>query len=244
MTMDKPKLLDLFCKAGGAGRGYQLAGFRVTGVDIEPQPRYAGDVFIQADALAYVAQYGWMYDAIHASPPCEKFTNMQQIRVDAQANIDSHLNLIPHTRYWLEALGLPYIIENVEGAKNELRDPIFLCGTMFSLKVLRHRYFESNIALAQPVHPEHIGSVANGDYCGVYGSGGAMWRDKEKTVRRSEDRSLAAWKSAMGIDWMLKSEINKAIPPAYTQWLGVRLMRHIAGEIETKTHQTAMFEAV
>ena len=50
--MGKPHLLDLFCGAGGAAYGYMLAGFHVTGVDIQPQPRYRGDAFLQGDALA------------------------------------------------------------------------------------------------------------------------------------------------------------------------------------------------
>jgi DNA (cytosine-5)-methyltransferase 1 len=35
--MNKPKLLDLYCGAGGASKGYQRAGFYVVGVDINPQ---------------------------------------------------------------------------------------------------------------------------------------------------------------------------------------------------------------
>jgi site-specific DNA-cytosine methylase len=68
-----PVLLDLFCGAGGAARGYQMAGFRVVGVDIKAQPRYAGDEFQQADALAFVAEHGREFDAIHASPPCQAY---------------------------------------------------------------------------------------------------------------------------------------------------------------------------
>ena len=68
--------LDLFCKAGGATRGYQMAGFHMTGVDVEPQPRYVGERFVQADALEYRAKHGHEYDFVHASPPCQHSANV------------------------------------------------------------------------------------------------------------------------------------------------------------------------
>jgi hypothetical protein len=63
-----PRILDLFSGAGGCARGYQQAGFYVVGVDHRPQPRYAGDEFIQADATLFPLDG---FDAIHASPPCQ-----------------------------------------------------------------------------------------------------------------------------------------------------------------------------
>lgn len=46
----RPKLLDLFCGAGGCSVGYERAGFEVTGVDKDPHPDYPFEL-IQADFL-------------------------------------------------------------------------------------------------------------------------------------------------------------------------------------------------
>jgi DNA (cytosine-5)-methyltransferase 1 len=147
----RPKILDLFCGAGGAGYGLYEAGFDVTGVDIKPQKRYPRNEymrFVQADAIEYALAHGWQYDAVWASPPCQSHS---QITPDKS----KHVDLIPHTRFALESLGLPYIIENVYGAKKALRNPVMLCGADFGLKVYRHRLFESNVLLLVPSHVPH-----------------------------------------------------------------------------------------
>jgi hypothetical protein len=215
----KPKLLDLYCKAGGSSRGYQLAGFHVTGVDIEPQPRYAGNVFVQADALDYVAAYGHRFDAIAASPPCQGYS----VTAVLPQCWREYPKLVEVTRFWLETLSVPYIIENVIGAPMQ---GVTLCGLMFGLKVFRHRLFESNVLLLQPAHISHKGHRIGLDgMCCVAGHGDAGKNVKvDKTHRRK-----SAWEAAMEIDWMLKRELTQAIPPAYTHYLGQQLLRAVEG---------------
>ncbi|MGH9692462.1 MAG: DNA cytosine methyltransferase [Candidatus Acidiferrales bacterium] len=127
----KPRLLDLFCCAGGAGVGYNRAGFEVVGVDNKPQPNYPFP-FIRADALKLDAKFLASFDALHASPPCQSYSDL------AKRNGNGHEwpRLIEPVRKMLIKTGLPYVIENVDGAP--LLDPVVLCGTMFpNLRVLR-----------------------------------------------------------------------------------------------------------
>ncbi|MDE3197585.1 MAG: DNA cytosine methyltransferase, partial [Acidobacteriota bacterium] len=145
----EPRLLDLFCCAGGAGAGYGRAGFEVVGVDLKPQPRYPFE-FRQADALALDSDFIASFDAIHASPPCQSYSDL------AKRNGNAHEwpRLVEPVRRMLQQSGLPYIIENVEGAP--LLNPVVLCGTMFrGLRVLRHRLFESNFPIIAPLHGRH-----------------------------------------------------------------------------------------
>lgn len=217
----RPRLLDLYSCSGGAGRGYQRAGFHVTGVDINAQPRYAGDDFIQGDAVAYLAAHGHEYDAIHASPPCQAHTALTKGN-RARGWVDTHIDLIPVTRALLDHVGKPYVIENVQGST--LRRDVTLCGEMFGLGVIRHRYFEvSGWTATSPAHKPHRGRVAgyrhgewfDGPYFAVYGDGGGKG-------------TVAQWQDAMGIDWTSdRKELAEAIPPAYAEYLGRQLITQL-----------------
>lgn len=199
-----------------------MAGFHVTGVDIKPQPRYAGDVFMQADALDYVWSYGHNYDVIHASPPCQAHTQLKSRYADDQEYQDRHPDMVAETRAALMAAGKPYIIENVPGAP--LIDPILLCGSMFGLRVYRHRLFETSLflmAIPHVPHKDKTPAVGRGispkGFISVTGTGGFGIPNGMEYAR-----------SAMGIGWMSRPELSQAIPPAYTEWIGQHLMQHIS----------------
>mgnify|MGYP001590488132 CR=1 FL=1 len=214
--MSRPRLLDLFSGAGGAGRGYQLAGWHVTGIDHQPQPRYAGDAFVQADALTYVAEHWPEYDAFHASPPCQQFT---AYRRRGGGVGDAYPNLIPATREALSVTGRLWVIENVPGAP--LRNPVQLCGSSFGLDVRRHRMFETS-------HPITVPACQHG------------WqtpRFPPATNRTNLRRTVevGVWRiplhvqqHAMGIDWMELGELSQAVPPAYTEHIGAQMLAHLA----------------
>lgn len=207
--MSKRRLLDLYCKAGGAARGYQRAGFYVVGVDIQPQPRYAGDEFIQADALSFPLDG---FDVIHASPPCQAFSNAQRIRGREHPNRIRDIRQRIHESADRHA---EYVIENVVGARPWLIDPVELCGAMFGLRTYRHRLFESSIDLRVPFHPTHVAPTRkmgraprDGEFMHVVGnfSGAALARE------------------IMQCEWMTRDELREAIPPAYTEFIGNQLL--------------------
>jgi DNA (cytosine-5)-methyltransferase 1 len=216
--MNKPKLLDLFCGAGGAGAGY-AEYFDVIGVDIVPQPSYPYR-FICADALTFPLEG---YDAYHASPNCERFTSMSRNNKAAQLK---HPDYIDAIRQRLIATGKPYVIENVGGAKHLLIDPIMLCGHMFGLRVYRHRYFESNVFLMAHSHIRHRAKAA---HAGKIPGPGEFW-SPEGYFGHKDDAQRA-----MGIDWMKttgsrNAEIAKAIPPIYTRYVAEQLIAYIPVE--------------
>jgi len=212
--MSKPRLLDLFCGAGGAAMGYHRAGFEVVGIDIKPQPRFPFE-FHQADALTYPLEG---FDAIHASPPCQSYSDLAK----RNGNADEWPRLIDPVRNLLIKSGILYVIENVEGAP--LHDPVILCGTMFpQLRVLRHRLFEANFPIAVPPHGNHPLVHTFDKRKNHYGKTDE-WKDFVQ-VTGGGNCTLAAAREAMGIDWMTKTEINEAIPPAYTEYIGGWLIK-------------------
>lgn len=224
--MSKPRLLDLFCCAGGAGMGYAMAGFEVTGVDVVVHPRNPHSV-IERNALsldpAWIKQN---FDAVHASPPCQGYTSMRHAPGAKGAPL-----LIHQTRSLIEATGLPWVIENVEAARSEMRAPILLCGSMFGLsaqgfELQRHRLFETNFPVEQPPC-SHSGKPV----IGVYG-GHARNRSAKQGGRGTKDVWIgghkAAASEALGINWMTLNELSEAIPPAYTKHIGLQILRHIA----------------
>ena len=215
----KPRLVDAFSGAGGSAKGYQRAGFYVVGIDIAPRPHYCGDEFIQSDALEMLADLDWLagFDAVHASPPCQGYTQFSNLNAERWGNRVEHPMLIEPVRELLDATGLPYVIENVQGAP--LRKDLMLCGSMFGLRVRRHRIFETNWSVggAPPCHHQD-------DSIAIYGKmdGRRVWTRKNGTELRAA-RTIGQASEAMGIDWMTWDEIKEAISPAYTEYVGIRL---------------------
>lgn len=222
------RILDLFCGAGGASQGYADAGFEVVGVDIAPQPNYPFE-FHQMDALdallkirrGYQQNLSTRFDAIHASPPCQASSLIT--KGTNQAMADRYTDLIEPTRVLLKQIGLPFIIENVQGAP--VRADLRLCGEQFGLRVIRHRLFELEGFTVPPVaHIKHRGTVMDwrhgklregGYYYPIYGTGGSRG-------------TLAEWKIAMECDWMkTKREVSESIPRKYTEYIGKHLREQL-----------------
>ena len=207
----RPRLLDLFCGAGGTAMGYYRAGFEVVGVDIKLQPRFPFE-FQHGDAMEYPLGG---FDVIHASPPCQRFTALKDMH-----NALPHDDLLTPTRALLKKSGLPYVIENVVGAP--MQNYITLCGTMFGLgtdtaELWRHRRFEVEplVLIAPPCAHRQKQQVI-----GVYGGHGRDGRRKVNT----QNFTVAQRREAMGIGWMAGNELSQAIPPAYTEWIGRRIL--------------------
>ena len=216
----KPRLLDLFCCAGGAGMGYHLAGFEVVGVDIEPQPRYPFE-FHEGDAMTFPLDG---FDAVHASPPCHDWTGASGGRVNDTGW------MLPATVARLAASGLPYVVENVPGpAAAHMPAAATLCGAAFGIaRLKRHRLFAVDFPVMVPPCPGHRTTRP----IGVYGELGRNDRDDRGThgyVRRRAGVRTA--RELLGCPWMEPHELSQAIPPAYTRFIGEQLLTHLTAGV-------------
>ncbi len=211
----KPRLLDLFCGAGGAAVGYARAGFEVVGVDLVAQPHYPFE-FIQEpyEAALFDLMNNWpegTFDAIHASPPCQAYS----VAAQSQRNLGKEYpDLLAQTRVLLERTGLPWVIENVPGAP--MRADYKLCGCQFGLELRRVRLFETSwhgFAMLPPHYHPHVVPC-------VTGHGTPSWIHKQLGY----NPTIKQYHEAMGIDWMNRDELSQAIPPAYTEFIGKQLL--------------------
>lgn len=228
-------MLVLFCCEGGACRGYEQAGWDCVGVDFKPQRNYQG-AFIQADALTLDQRFLRWFDAIHASPPCQFCTDLNNDK-------SRHLNLIPQTRSLLKASGLPYVIENVRRAREHLLRPVSLFGTMFDCHAIdsrgrkfvlsRERLFETNWPLSAPADPGTQGLPIGNVYGGHFRVRSGEFRTGKGTGRTvdlpGEDRKALA-REIMGMPWATMGGMSEAVPPAYTAYIGRQLLEHMKAQ--------------
>lgn len=211
MTDNGGYLLVLFCGAGGSSKGYADAGFQVIGIDNRPQPHYPFE-FHRMDWRDGLRQFGSLASVIHASPPCQGYSGMNHVHKR------DHPRLIGPVRTMLEATGVPWVIENVEGARSAMVDPITLCGVSFGLNVIRHRLFESSEPIKAPEHLAH----PPGTYSPA-GHGDPNWRERDAHPHLKGPGYTQRCREAMGIGWMNRDELAQAIPPTYTEWIGRQL---------------------
>jgi hypothetical protein len=201
--VSRPVLLDLFAGEGGAAYGYHQAGFDVVGVDERPMPRYPFE-FHQGDALQFLADHGHGFDAIHASPTCQR-----KARVTAwRGRREDHPNTLTPTLAALRAQPVPWVVENVPEAADELRPDYLLCGTQFGLPVRRHRIFERGNWTGYELMPP----------CQCY---------RNPRLLPFMHKGERAFADAMGCPWMTKIGGRQAVPPAFTRFVGEQLMAHL-----------------
>lgn len=200
------RLLDLFCGAGGAARGYADAGITdIVGVDLAPQMRYPYP-FVQCDALEYLADCGRDFDIIHASPPCQAYSSLRFLNI-ARGKGKEWPRLIEPLLPMLAATGRHWVVENVMGARDVL-DGSWLCGQMFGRPFFRHRIFASSFLWLAPAHPKHAPHISRG---------GGWGRPRMSYFAVGGDGEQAA--QVMGIDWMTHAELVQAVPPCYTEYI-------------------------
>ena len=245
MTMNKLLLFDGFCCAGGAGAGYERAGWHTVGCDIDPKPLrhnphecYQGDVLAVLDTLLDGGMWhGYRlgdFQAFHCSPPCQDYSPATGWLRPGRTR-KQHPRMIEPTRQRLIATDLPWVLENVRMALVDMLNPVMLCGTSLGLRVQRHRIFDSSHLLfaAGPCHHQPYDVSVRRQRCEYLGVRGEAHVMPSGEIRyRNLYCPLPEAKAAMGIDWMNGDELGEAVPPAYTEWLGRQLLTAIGADCE------------
>jgi DNA (cytosine-5)-methyltransferase 1 len=217
------RVLDLFCGGGGAAEGYRRAfpDAEIIGVDIADHSENYPDTFVRHDALDYVRRYGSQFDLIHASPPCQSYSPHVSSRSSqwVPTKGKDEPALIAAVRELVQQFGKPYVIENVMGARRELRSPVLLCGSMFGLPIARHRLFETSFPVDLLPHPSCSGNAKR-----FAAERGWEYRDMSVTGKGRRAGTADRWREIMGITHaMTQAEIAESIPPAYAEWIGRQL---------------------
>lgn len=203
--------------------GYHRAGFDVVGVDSNPDVgvHYPFEFHV-GDAMTWPLDD---FDVVHASPPCHGHSALNVV------------NKIEYGTEWmlgatidrLEEWGGIFVVENVATARRHMPNALRLCGSELGLRttmpgygevwLARHRLFESNVFLWG----------AGGCNCrgkwnvGVYGHGAGGSGQRVRGPGTAQ-----ASREVMGIDWMSRDELDEAIPPAYTEFIGAQLIEQLA----------------
>lgn len=218
------RLLDLFCCEGGAGTGYARAGFDVTGVDIVARPKNPHPLIV-ADAVEYCREHGHEYDAIHASPPCQSYSKALRHMATPQPM------LIDAIREAMQDTGKPWVIENVVGAPLANESDLFgrhgveLCGTMFGLRIYRHRIFETCFPIYAPRPCNHAIVPINPHRADGDPGGPIAGRARMKQEFGDDVNCEKVWAEEMGVGWMSKAGAREAVPPCFTEWIGRELAK-------------------
>jgi DNA (cytosine-5)-methyltransferase 1 len=208
--------------------GYFLAGWRVIGVDKNPQPDYPFE-FHQMDIRDITSRMFRRAQAVFGSPPCQVHSPLLHAQTRKRGAKQVHVDMIPETRALMEATGLPYVMENVPGAP--LIEPVTLCGSMFNLhngryELKRHRAFESNWDMGSI--PEHsCGNKLAVSVAGGIGNwGGKYYAQVPGAKRRGYHVTRQFSNTLMGTYWINDGRVtSQAIPPVYTAFIGTRLIR-------------------
>jgi len=197
------RVLDLFCGAGGAAMGLHQAwpDAEIVGVDIKPQPHYPF-TFVQRDWSEHLMLYTLDFDFVWASPPCEHYSQCTPKKFR-----ENHADLIGPVRLALQTWKRPFVIENVPCAKKHLREPIMLCGSMFGLGIRRHRFFEINGFDVMTPTCQHKKSPV------------LITGTHRRTYEPRYEYSAQQCRDASGLTWMTRTEMDKAIPPAYSRYI-------------------------